>query len=200
LTDQNVRELKRKALNRGIPLIALGIVGIFVSATYDYVGLGKPGVGILELSGLIIGAIITAAGLVKVLFPDTLLLLRALAGIYVTGTLYFGLKSDPGNYSRLKVFMDTSNFCWSDAAINTVGFIPLGYLLMLSSGNRQKGQGGNLIKWTLIVAGVGILISLFLEISQYYLISGRQSSLFDWIFNTLGTLVGSAMYIFIDRK
>ena len=79
MTDQNVRELKRKALNRGIPLIALGIVGIFVSATYDYVGLGKPGVGFLELSGLIIGAIITATGLVKVLFPDTLLLLRALA-------------------------------------------------------------------------------------------------------------------------
>jgi len=200
LIDQNVRELKRKALNRGIPLIALGIVRIFVSAFYYYVGLGKPGVGILEMSGLIIGAIITAAGLVKVLFPDTLLLLRALAGIYVTGILYVGLQPKPSRHIQHRALMDSSNFCWGDVAINTVGFIPLGYLLMLSSGNRQKGQGGNLIKRALIVAGVGILISLFLEISQYYLISGRQSSLFDWMFNTLGTLVGSAMYIFIDRK
>jgi VanZ family protein len=71
---------------------------------------------------------------------------------------------------------------------------------MLSFGNREKNQPANLFKRAIIVAGFGGLTSMLLEISQYYLISGRQSSLFDWIFNTLGTLVGSAMYIFIDRK
>ena len=94
--------------------------------------------------------------------------------------------------------MDTSFFCWPDAAINTVGFIPLGYLLMLSSQNRQKEQGANLIKRAIIVAGVGVLISLFLETSQYYFIPGRLSSLYDWVFNSLGILAGIALYIVIE--
>ncbi|MFX0145912.1 MAG: hypothetical protein ACFE9C_17740, partial [Candidatus Hodarchaeota archaeon] len=87
MSEKAYLTLKKKNLDRGIPMIALGIVGIFVSAFYDYVGFGKPSVGLLELSGVIIGAIITAVGLVKVLFPDTLFLLSALAGSYVAGIL-----------------------------------------------------------------------------------------------------------------
>ncbi|MFX0199475.1 MAG: VanZ family protein, partial [Candidatus Hodarchaeota archaeon] len=151
-------------------------------------------------SGMIIGAIITTVGLVKVLFPDSLLLLRLLAGIYVTGIFYLGLKPNGFNHTQYRILMDSSNFCWYDAAINTVGFIPLGYFLMLSSGNRQKEQGTNLIKRAIIVAGVGVLISLFLEISQYYLIPGRESSLFDWISNTFGTLLGIAVYLVLNTK
>ena len=91
--------MNKKNWNRGIPLILLGIIGIFVSVFCDRVGFGNPGFGTFELSGLIIGAILTAAGTVQVLFPNPLLLLRLLAGIYVIGTLYFGLKPEPGNYS-----------------------------------------------------------------------------------------------------
>jgi glycopeptide antibiotics resistance protein len=191
--------LNKKKWNRGIPLILVGMVAILVFIFYDRVGFGKPGVGMLQLSGLIIGAIIAAAGLVRILFPYSIWLLRLLAGIYVTGILYFGLKPDPGNYSRLKVFMNSSRFFWCDAAINTVGFIPLGYLLMLSYRNRHKDRRVNLMTRVIIVAGVGVLISLFLETAQYCFIPGRLSSLYDWIFNSLGNLAGIALYILVDE-
>jgi glycopeptide antibiotics resistance protein len=191
--------LSKKKLNQGIPLIVIGVVAILVSIFYDRLGFGKPGVGMLQLSGMIIGAIITAVGLVRVLFPDPTRLLRVLAGIYFTGILYFGLEPHPGNYSWLKAFMDASCFCWSDAAINTVGFIPLGYLLMLSSRNPQKSQAARLITRVIMVAGLGVLISLFLESSQYFFIPGRQSSLYDWIFNSFGNLAGIALYILADE-
>ncbi|MFX0200572.1 MAG: hypothetical protein ACFFCW_31010, partial [Candidatus Hodarchaeota archaeon] len=110
--------VKKKNLNRGIPLIALGIIGIFVSAFYDWFGFGNPGFGTLELSGMIIGAILTTVGLVKVLFPDSLLLLRLLAGIYMTGILCLGLKPNGFNNTQCRVLMDSSNFCWHDAAVN----------------------------------------------------------------------------------
>jgi VanZ family protein len=191
--------LSNRKWNRGIALILVGIVAILVSIFYDRVGFGKPGVGMLQLSGLIIGVIITAVGLVRVLFPDPTKLFRLLAGIYVTGILYFGLKPDPGNYSRLKVFMGSSRFLWCDAAINTVGFIPLGYLLMLGSRNPQESQAATLITRVIMVAGVGILISLFLESSQYFFIPGRLSSLYDLTFNSLGNLAGIALYILVDE-
>jgi glycopeptide antibiotics resistance protein len=118
----------------------------------------------------------------------------------VGGILYVGLKPNPFKYVQYEVLLDFNSFDWHDFAINTVGFIPLGYLLMLSFGNRQKDQRANLFGRAIIVAGAGGLISLFLEMSQYYLISGRQSSLFDLIFNTLGTLLGIALYIFMEQQ
>jgi VanZ family protein len=172
---------------------------VSLSISYVYVGFGKPGVGMFQLSGLIIGAIIAAVGLVRVLLPDPTRLLRVLAGIYLPGILYFGLKPDPGNYSRLKVFMGSSPFFWCNAAINTLGFIPLGYLLMLSSRNPQKSQAARLITRVIMVAVVGVLVSLFLESSQYFFVPGRQSSLYDWIFNSLGNLAGIALYILVDE-
>jgi VanZ family protein len=191
--------LSEKNWNRGIPLIVIGIVAILLFIFYDRFGFGKPGVGMLQLSGLIIGAIITAAGLVRGLFRDPTGLFRVLAGIYFTGILYLGLKPLPGDYAQLKVFMGSSRFFWCDAAINTVGFIPLGYLLMLSSRNPEKNQTAHLLTRVIMFAGVGALISLFLESSQYFFILGRQSSLYDWIFNSLGNLAGIALYILVDQ-
>ena len=66
---------------------------------------------------------------------------------------------------------------------------------MLSFGNRQKNHKTKLFRQGTIVAASGCLISLFLELSQYYLISGRQSSLFDWISNVLGTIAGIVIYL-----
>jgi VanZ family protein len=44
------------------------------------------------------------------------------------------------------------------------------------------------------------LISLLLEVSQYYLISGRHSSFIDLIANTIGTLIGIAMYLAVEQE
>ena len=98
---------------------------------------------------------------------------------------------------QYKELLGIKFFSWQDFIINIMGFIPLGYLLMLSFGNRQKDKRSTLFKRMIIAAVVGGVISLFLEVSQYYLISGRQSSLFDWIANTLGTLIGITIYLVI---
>ena len=168
---------------------------ILVSAFADSIGFGRPGFGLEQLSGLVIGAIITTAGLVKVLFHDARILVRFLAGIYLSGVLYVGLRPDPSESNRYKALLDFNSFSWNDFAVNTLGFIPLGYLLMLSFESRQKYHKTNLFKQTTIVAAVGGLMSLFLEVTQYYLISGRESSLLDWISNILGTIAGIVLYL-----
>lgn len=182
-------------MDSGALLIAAGVTGMLVSTFADSIGLGRQGFGLMQLSGLVIGAILTTAGLVKVLFHDARILVRFLGGIYLSGILYVGLKPDPSESNRHKSLLDFNSFGWNDFAVNTLGFIPLGYLLMLSFKNRQKYQKTNLFKQATIVAAVGGLISLFLEVTQYYLISGRQSSLFDWISNILGTIAGIVIYL-----
>jgi len=66
---------------------------------------------------------------------------------------------------------------------------------MLSLGTRQKDQRANLFQRAIIVAACGTLVSLFLEVSQCYFVSGRHSSLFDWITNTFGTLLGITFFL-----
>lgn len=173
---------------------------MFVSTFADSIGVGRPGFGIGQLSGLIIGALVTLAGLVKVLFRNSRILVRLLAGIYLGGIIYMGLRPYTFKSVRYKVLLDFNSFSWHDFTINTTGFIPLGYLFMLSFGNREKDRRSNLLYRAIMVAGFGSLVSLFLEMSQYYLISGRASSLFDWISNTFGTLLGIAAYRVLSTK
>ena len=185
----------KRYLDPAFFLIGIGAAGIILSAFADLIGVGHAGFGQKQLSGLVIGVLLSVAGLLKIYLSSTKIWTRVLGVIYLSGILCVGLMPYPFKCAQYKVLLDFNSFGWHDFAINTVGFIPLGYLLMLSFGNRQKDQGINLFKRTIIVAGVGSLISLFLEISQYYLISGRQSSLFDWISNTFGTLLGIAVYL-----
>jgi glycopeptide antibiotics resistance protein/acyl carrier protein len=191
-----------RVLNWGVLLIAVGVIGMLVSAFADSIGVGHyHGFGMEQFTGLVIGALVTATGMVKVLFADTRILARVLTGIYVGGILYLGLTPSSFKATHSKILLSFGSFGWHDFAINMAGFILLGYLFMLSFGIRRTNQNdGSLMKRALVVAGAGGLISLFLEVSQYYLISGRYSSLTDWIANTLGTLVGIAMYIIMEQE
>ncbi len=193
------RFMSKRDLSRGVLLIAAGVAGMLVSAFADLMGAGQPGFGMRQLSGFVIGGLVAAAGLVRVLFPGTRILVRLFAGMYVSGMLYVGLRPNPLNCSQDKILLDVSRFFQYDFAINTMGFIPLGYLLMLSFGNRQKDLRANLCKRALVAAGVGGMISLFLEFSQYFLIAGRDSNLMDLIANTLGTLLGIAIYLLVEQ-
>jgi VanZ family protein len=83
--------------------------------------------------------------------------------------------------------------------MNTVGFVFLGYLLMLSLGIQQAlSRDDSLLRKVIIVAAIGGVISLFLEVSQYYIIPGRHSNLIDLIANVFGTFVGSAICIVLE--
>jgi glycopeptide antibiotics resistance protein len=140
------------------------------------------------------------AGLLKVYLSINKIWARVLSVIYLIGILCVGLSPRSRNYTQYKVLFDVNNFGWHDFSINTVGFIPLGYLLMLGFGNGQKDKRGNLFRRAIILSGVGGLISLLLEVSQYYLISGRHSSFIDLTANTIGTLIGIAMYLAVEQE
>jgi glycopeptide antibiotics resistance protein len=135
----------------------------------------------------------------KVHFAGKLILLQILAGFYVAVIISVGLWPDPSKSIQSKVLLDFRNYDWYDFAINTAGFIPLGYLFMVSFGSSKGKQGVSILKRAILFAGVGSLISLFIEISQYYLIFGRVSSLFDWFSNTLGTLLGIVSYLVLSK-
>lgn len=187
-------------MRMGVLLIAVGVAGMLVSAFADWIGVGHSGFGLEQLSGLVIGALVTVAGLVKVFFTNTRIFVRVLAGIYVSGILYVGLMPNAFKCRQYKVFMNVGSLDWHDLAVNTMGFIPLGYLLMLSWGNRKNNQRAHLFPRAIAVALVGSLISFFLEFSQYFSIPGRDSNLMDLIANILGTLVGIFIYISTEQR
>lgn len=190
----------KRYLSPGFLLIAAGVTGITLSTFADSIGIGHPGVGLKQLSGLVIGFLMSMGGLLKVHPTNTKNVARVLAVICVGGILYMGLRPSPFNPFKHGVLLDVSYVDLQDFAINTMGFVPLGFLLMLSFKNRRKDQRANQFKRAIIVVGVGGLISLFLETSQYYLILGRDSSLFDCISNTLGTLLGITVYLVLSEK
>ncbi|MFX0195094.1 MAG: hypothetical protein ACFFCW_03140 [Candidatus Hodarchaeota archaeon] len=77
--ERRVYLIKRN-LNRRILLIIAGVMGILVSAFADSIGVGRPGFGIEQLSGLVIAALVTIVGIVKILFPGIRIVVRLLAG------------------------------------------------------------------------------------------------------------------------
>ena len=86
-----------------------------------------------------------------------------------------------------------------DMYINILGFIPLGYLLMV---NAFSFMSSRVSTWRLIFGAIlgGTLISLFIEILQAFL-PARNSSLTDLLFNALGTGLGLILaLIFIKIK
>lgn len=187
----------KRYLSPGFLLIASGVTAITLSTFADSIGIGHPGFGLKQLSGLVIGFLMSMGGLLNVHTINTKIVARVLTVICVGGILYMGLR--PGSFNPFKhgVLLDVSYVDLQDFAINTMGFVPLGFLLMLCFKNRRKDQRANLFKRAIIVVGVGGLISLFLETSQYYLILGRDSSLFDCISNTFGTLLGISVYLIL---
>lgn len=79
---------------------------------------------------------------------------------------------------------------WQDAVFNVLAYLPLGFLLTLSPAHARS-------PWARVLVPVclGFALSAFLEALQT-LIPGRVSSALDLLFNTLGTLLGSAFSLF----
>jgi glycopeptide antibiotics resistance protein len=176
-------------------LISFGGLLTAVSVFADSVGIGNPGFGLEQLSGVVIGLFLSISGVLKLHRGSSTSLARVLAFIYVSGILYVGLLPRSFHHARSKVLLSACNFGWHDFAVNIAGFVLLGYLLMLSFGIRKHGQETfSVMKKAMVVVAFGGSVSLFVEISQYYLISGRTSSLIDLVANTLGTLIGVGLY------
>ncbi|MFX0195374.1 MAG: hypothetical protein ACFFCW_04555 [Candidatus Hodarchaeota archaeon] len=135
-------------------------------------------------------------GFGKLLNFDIQKVARVLAGVYVGGVFYLGLRLQPLKANHDEVLLSVKSFQWHDFIINTAGFILVGYLLMPCFGIRGKDQrDDSLLVRAIAVTLIGRSIGLFSEASQYYLMSGRYSNLMDLIANTLGTLLGTRLYL-----
>jgi hypothetical protein len=77
---------------------------------------------------------------------------------------------------------------WSDACLNVAGFIPLGFVFTAYFALVRP-----LPRPRTVAILLGLSISLGIEILQYFLPT-RDSSMTDVITNTLGTVVGVALY------
>jgi glycopeptide antibiotics resistance protein len=80
----------------------------------------------------------------------------------------------------------------SDIVGNTLLFLPLGYVL------RRLLTSSSPIRQLLIAAGIGIMLSLSIELYQVYCHS-RFPSIFDVITNVTGTVIGVRVPLF-SRK
>ena len=77
---------------------------------------------------------------------------------------------------------------WSDVCLNVAGFVPLGFFFTAYFSLVRP-----IPRPRVMVLVFGLTISLFIEITQYFLPT-RDSSMTDVITNTLGTAVGVAIY------
>ena len=77
----------------------------------------------------------------------------------------------------------------SDIVGNTLLFVPLGYFL------RRLLTSSSPLKCVLIAAGIGITLSLSIELYQVYC-HNRFPSIFDIITNVTGTIIGVRVPLF----
>jgi glycopeptide antibiotics resistance protein len=175
-------------------LVAIGICIFSVSVSADVIGVGYPGLGLTQSLGLVVGNLLSNAGFLKVHLSIDKFWARTLSALYLSMILFVGLRPRSFNYPYIKSFLDMTIFNGSDLLVNTVGFIPLGYLLMLSFGERPN------FKSAVTVVGFGTFISLLLETSQYFFIPGRVSSMIDLVTNIIGTLIGITLFMCCRNK
>ena len=118
---------------------------------------------------------------------------RVLTALYLAGILFSGLFPESCNVTNTKVFFDSSSVWPGDFLLNMIVYIPLACLLMLSFAIRKPETLQFRLKLALLVVGLAAAISFFIESLQYLFIIGRMSSLFDFMANILGAILGVIM-------
>ena len=173
------------------------IVGIAVSLAcllIDVLFLSTPGVGYLQLAGFTIGALITCFGLRRIFFPlkprwDWLLFV-----IYLIGVYFAGLSSSNQPLTD-NAFLSYTKLGYQDLAINVLGFIPLAYILYGTLLNfRTTTQA------VILCISVCFFTSLSIEYFQYCCLTGRYSSIYDLLANSVGALIGVIGLTYLNKK
>ena len=178
----------------GFTLVATGSAVMLAAAVMDFIYARSNGFGFQQLSIFIAGLIVALAGVRSLVYPGRKTWDGVLLIVYFAGTLFVGLKPShlEGQATWITGVLGNDVFSRLDFAINALGFIPLGYLLMscldieLDTKVRKRT--------VLFVLCFGLGLSLGLEIMQYS-IPGRYSSLYDLLANASGTMAGIAFYI-----
>jgi VanZ family protein len=168
--------------------IAIGVIGLIFFATADLLQGHQLSVGLRQLAGLTVSAIIILAGISNHLPWERKTVTGGLFLLYLGGILFMGLYPHAASVHRPGVLLGWG-YSYGDVIINVLGFVPLGFLAMgLLAEMRRTGFWQSLGS----VVAFCLCVSLAIELVQYFL-PGRSSSMVDLLTNTLGALVGATL-------
>lgn len=180
----------------GLFFIFIGISGMIFFLTFDFIKTSVPNFGIKQLAGFGVSVILALVGLRKIAFLRARIWDGLLALVYLAGILFMGLRPRGHGFNGSSGMLQQGGFYFSDVAINILGFIPLGYLLMSYFLSNDRIQKKISVVCLTIATCTGI--SLLIELSQYY-IPGRSSSLLDLLFNGLGAF-GGVIFCILEKR
>ena len=169
-------------------LVIIGGVGILLSLTFDLFHDGVSHFGMRQFAGFVISSIVALAGLNRLItFFRSKALDFVLFGAYFAGILFMGLRPKYDRVIGHTGLFELTGYSAFDFIINTIGFIPLSYLMMMSifALNRKLKRASV----SILVFASCMCITLLIEILQYF-IPGRSSQFFDVITNGIGALIG----------
>lgn len=122
---------------------------------------------------------------------------RHIAGVYLFCFMLFCVLDVTGipnaynfvfnfNYSYSPIF--STNYYWAHHVLNTILFLPIGFMLPL------LWKPYNKFYFTFLY---GCLFSLFIEVAQMF--NYRTTDISDWILNTVGTILGYLIFILVKK-
>ena len=170
--------------------LAVGISGLIFFAGFDFLRDQALNFGLQQFAGLSISIIIILAGIADWMPWQKKYTLGTLFLIYLIGILFMGLRPGASHTHHHQALLSLTVFNRGDFIINTLGFTPLGFLAMAFLNEMGSTGSGYRLVQTLVFC---LAVSLIIEISQYYFLPGRTSSLMDVVANTMGALLGGIL-------
>ena len=170
--------------------LATGISGLIFFAGFDMLRGQTVDIGLQQFAGLAISIIIILSAIYDRLPWQKKFSLASLFLLYLGGILFMGLRPGPSHGHHHLALLSMAAFARGDFIINTLGFIPLGFLTMALLAEMQPVGRRHHLAWTLAFC---LAVSLAIEILQYFFLPGRTSSLYDVIANTMGALLGGIL-------
>ena len=188
--------MQKHAILRTLHL-ATGISGLVFFAGFDMLRGRTVNIGLQQFAGLAISSIIILSAIYDRLPWQKKVSLASLFLLYLGGILFMGLRPGSSHGHHHLALLSMAAFARGDFIINTLGFIPFGFLTMALLAEMRSERCRNRLAWTLAFC---LTVSLVIEILQYFFLPGRTSSLYDVIANTMGALLGGILADLENRR
>ena len=176
--------------------LAMGISGLVFFAGFDVLRDQPVNIGLEQFAGITISVIIILAGIYDWMPWQKKFTVGILFVLYLGGILFMGLRSGSPHAHHAPELLGLGSFARGDFIINTLGFVPLGFLAMAFLTEVRSIDHWHNIAWTLAFC---LAVSLIIEILQYFL-PGRTSSLYDVTANAMGSLLGGVLENIENRR
>ena len=185
---------------RYLPLL-FGVAGLMAFLVYGVASGELRQLRMIPVTGLVISVLLILMGQwhrvptrVRGRYYSVLL------GAYGAGVLFMGLRPKADHYHFAELgrsrFLEAGGVSTFDVLTNVIGFIPLGFLIVVTL-TAAGSQTGKLQRFAASVLLSGA-ISLLIEIAQHFIV-GRASSAVDVATNGLGALIGAVYALLYVR-